>query len=176
MTTKLEEILAGLVALLLICIGIGTWWHFHNADERKEGAAACVQATTQTKTEVIAENTADTTGQAADLKATVAQQNENLQKLSADNADLVKRLHDNALRPSTVPNSGRAAANNCDAGAVRSGQGDTGETVIAAAEVSVLNDCDAEHARADSAVKAYNDWRQRMIERSQKSPTAISVR
>ena len=174
MTTKLEGILAGAVALLVLLIGIGLWWHFHNASEQRQGAAACIQATTQTKTEVAADNTAIESGQAADLKATVAQQNEKLDQLSRDNASLVDRLRARgAIRPSGLPDSGCPAHNDLDAGALRAGQGGPGQA-LASAEVRVLNDCDAEHARADSAVKAYNDYRQRMIDRQKNAPASPS--
>lgn len=172
MTTKLEVILASVLGLVLACFGVGIWYHFHNADERKEGAAACVQATTQTKSEVAAENVADTTGQAADLKATVAQQNEKLSQLSRDNADLVGRLRaGNSVRQSGLPNPGCPAGNDLNAGALRAGQSGA-EQAIASAEVRVFNDCDAEHARADSAVEAYNGWRQRMIDRQKNAPVS----
>ncbi len=175
MTTKLEVILASVLGLVLACLAAGIWYHFHNASERKEGAAACVQATTTTKAAVLEENTGDVTAQAADLKTTVAQQNEKIDQLSRGNAALVSQLYEHALRPSAVSNSGRVTGASCDAGALREGQGDPG-AAVKAAEVAVFNDCDIEHARADSAVKAYNDWRQRMIERSQKTPTAVTVR
>jgi hypothetical protein len=174
MTTQLEKILVCVVGALILAITIVVWWHLHNAGERKLGAQACIAATTETKVEVVARNQADESGQADDLKATVADQNEKLSKLSADNADLIGRLHRDTLHGSPVPNTGGAACPDLNAGALRAGQGDLKQ--IEPAEVAVLNDCDAEHERANAAVSAYNDWRQRMIERSQKTPASVSVR
>jgi hypothetical protein len=175
--TTLERIAAEIVAAIFVIIAATVWWKVHNLDERKEGAVECIASTTQTKAAVAAENTADTSGQAKDLVAIVETQNAQVQNLQRDNADLVERVRRaESIRPSPVPDPRRAASQNCDASPVRAGQGDVGQPGDAGARISaqetlVLGDCDAEHARADAAVAAYNGWRTRMIERSQKTPT-----
>jgi hypothetical protein len=125
----------GILAALLI--GGGIWWNFHNRKEENIGAQACIQATTETKKEAIADNviTIDQHNQA--ISAVVKSYESRIKDLADSNGDLAQRLHDaNAIRKPAVPALAAAAAG------MGSGEGrpDTGG----------LTDCDRREAEVAS--------------------------
>jgi hypothetical protein len=156
------EIAAG---LLLIGIFAG-WWQVHNHTQQKIGAAACVAQTTETKASAVTENKTDVALQVEQLKLVVKTYDDQIVDLHRGNADLVKRLHDDALRAKPVRDPRGTAGEDLSAIDISAGQSralSTHRAALDRAEAQVLGDCDDDFAKLQAVTTAYNDVRARAI-------------
>lgn len=153
------------VAIALVGILVG-WFLWHNASERREGAQVCIQSTTEVKQAAVAHVAVDEKANHDQIKTEVDSYGKKLTDLQSANDDLSRRLS-NALRASAVRNTG-SAAGNCptDAGLPSSKseaeQGSSAAT-IAADVKSVLDACDANQLKVESANNIYNGVRDRAL-------------
>jgi len=89
MTAELKLILGGVLLIAAI-----TWWNLHDRKIEKAATLQCVEAKTETKKEVAADNviTADQHNQA--IAAVVKSYAQQMQDLRDSNSTLAQRLHD----------------------------------------------------------------------------------
>ena len=170
--TSLQRLGIEIVAALLLIAGFVGYWQLHNHVEQQIGAQGCLQSTTETKSEVIADNRVDAAESAAQLANVVRVYDEKLSNLQRDNAALARGVSDNALRRSAADDPRSAA---CGAAPDRRLPGSESEAearreLIATDVEQLLTACDADHAKLDGAVSAYDAARQRAIERAKKTP------
>jgi hypothetical protein len=156
------EIAAG---LLLTGLFVG-WWQLHNHTERTLGASVCIAQTTETKTAAVADNQADAALGALQLQLVVKTYDDQVSTLSRGNADLVQRLHDNALRAKPVSGTGPVAGDDLGPIDVSGGQSravNARRAALDRAEAQVLGDCDDDFAKLEAVTMAYNEVRARAI-------------
>lgn len=161
--TSLERIGIEIAAALMLCGAFVGWWTYHNHAEQKIGAQACIQSTTETKREVIADNAADAGAEAHQLTVAVQTYAQQVSDLSSRNADLAQRLHDNPIRQIPASRPGSAAAGAGCALDLPDGQAGARAAAIDAATKKIFDDCDADYAGRVAVIGAYNEWRERMI-------------
>lgn len=89
MTTEIKLAIAGVLAIIAI-----TWWNLHDRKIEKAATAQCVEAKTEAKKEVAADNvvTVDQHNQA--IAAVVKSYAQQMQDLRDSNSTLAQRLHD----------------------------------------------------------------------------------
>lgn len=164
--TGLQRLGLEIAAAVLLCGAFIGWWQLHNHTEQKIGAEKCIISTTEVKSEAKADNAAAVAGQGIDLQLVVKTYDQHIADLSRSNADLARRLSNNALRQSGAAGAGSAA---CEVRAVElsGGQSDPElrplPATIEAHTAKVFSDCDADHEALIGVTAAYNDWRTRMI-------------
>jgi hypothetical protein len=174
--TTLERIGIEIAGGIVMILAAALWWHLHNLSEQKQGAQSCIEHTTITKQDAASAAGAIETDEASILKERADRDAKIIDDLQRGNADLVERLrHADSLRPSAVRNTPGAARSDSCAVEVPRGQSEVGRAdAIAAAEVAVLNDCDALLVQSRSAIDAYNSWRDKMLtseaEKQKKAP------
>lgn len=165
--TKLEQILAGLVALLASAGVVAGLWISHNHAEQKLGAQQCIQTTTIDHTEAKADVASDQAAQAVDIKAVVQGYETKVLSLQHDNDDLAGRLlASGAVRPRGVPNPGSASQPNCPLPGLPAGESEAAgrSAAITQADLTaVLNAADANQVKTEDCAKLYNGVRDRAI-------------
>lgn len=101
--TSLQRLGAEIAGGVILCVAFISWWALHNHSEQKIGAAACIQATTETKaTAVVADSTIEA-AHAAQISKVVAVYEQKLSDSAHANDGLALRLRNYALRTSPVP-------------------------------------------------------------------------
>lgn len=161
--STVERIGLAAAAGALLLGSLLTWWHVHNLNEQHAGAQACLQASTETKTDVIADNAAGAGAQAVDLQLVVKTYDDKVKSLAADNADLARRLHNGQVRQSAAANPGSAAAGAGCAIFLPAAQSDARAAAIEVATKKIFDDCDADYAGRLAVIDAYNKNRERTI-------------
>jgi hypothetical protein len=156
-------LLTKLGLVLVALLAIGGWFAWHDSSERKQGAQACIQSTTETKTEVKADNAADAQAQTLQLALVVKTYDDKVNDLARSNADLARRLHDNSVRQIPAAHPGPVAGGTLCTVDVPDGQASARAAAIDAATKKVFDDCDADYAGRVAVIQAYNDNRNRMI-------------
>jgi hypothetical protein len=160
----LERIAWEIGGATVLCAIFAGYWFTHNHTEQAIGAQHCIMETTDTKVEVVADNSQLVAAHAAQLTQVVAVYEQKLKDSAGANADLARRLHDNGVRQSALPGPRSAA---CDSGTDRGlsdSQSAAGPGRVEADTAAVLDACDADHAKVTIIANAYNDWRQKMID------------
>lgn len=161
--STLERYAVELIALLVLAGGGVLWWKLHNAGERRAGAQACIQATTETKATAVKADTADADAQAAQLQAIVRGYDAKIAALSANNVALAQRLRDNAVRAGAVPHPGSPAGSPAEQSGLPESESAVADRFWSIDLAATLDACDANQARVEGLEQTYNDWRQRML-------------
>jgi hypothetical protein len=164
--TSIERIAAEIAGGLVLCAAFIGWWQMHNHTMQKIGAATCILSTTEVKTDVVKDNTGIEAAHAAQLTQVVAVYDKKLADSASANASLAARMHDYALRQSTVAGAGRAACPSDTERGLPAGESPPGAGLgrLADDTQAVLDACDADHGKVILVSAAYNDWRQKMID------------
>jgi hypothetical protein len=156
------SLLAKLGIVLVALLAIGGWFAWHDSSERRQGAAACIQGTTETKQEVKADNAADSGAQTLQLALVVKTYDDKVADLARANADLARRLRDPVRQIPTAGPGPVAPGALCPVD-VPDRQSRARAAAIDAATEKVFDDCDADYAGRVAVIQTYNDWRDRMI-------------
>jgi len=158
-------------ALILLACFVG-WWKLHNNTEQQIGAQQCIEHTTETKSEVAADNRVDAAESAAQLANVVRVYDEKVSTLQRDNVALARSVFDQPLRASAAANPRSTACRAApDAGLQQSeSEAAARRQLVAADLVDVFNACDKLSAQLDGAVSAYDAARERAIKRAKKTP------
>jgi hypothetical protein len=108
--TSLERYAIEFAGVLILCGAFIGWWTMHNHGEQRIGAQACIQSTTEVKADAVHDNSDIEAAHAAQLSKVVAVYEQKLNDSAGLNAGLAQRLHDDAVRESTVRRVASAAA------------------------------------------------------------------
>jgi hypothetical protein len=162
----LERLAFEIAGVGVLCGIFWGFWLTHNHTEQTLGAQHCIMETTEVKTAVVADNSQLVAAHAAQLTQVVAVYEQKLADSAGANADLARRLRDNAVRQSAAAGPGPVAAPGAADRGLHASESAAHPRPdrIAADTADVLDACDADHAKVTIVTQAYNDWRQRMID------------
>jgi hypothetical protein len=173
--TTIQRIGAEILGGVLLIAGVLLWWNLHNRAEQKQGAQACIQATTIDKTEAVAQVVSTQAAEAVDINAVVKGYDAKVADLSARNDDLAGRLSaSGAIRASRVSHSGSAAAGECTKSGVDSGQSETlaGLARVRADLDELLAAGDANQVKTEDLATLYDGVRTRALAAAAAAPPA----
>ena len=162
--TSLQRLAAEALGAALLCGAFFGWWKLHNHEERRLGAAACIQATTISKSVAKQELTSDQTAQAADINTVVKGYDSKVVSLSASNDDLSRRLSD-AVRQNGVSHPGPAACPSAADPGLSQGESSARERLgqVRADLKAVLDACDANQVKTEDMAMIYDKMRARAL-------------
>ncbi len=121
--TSLQRLGLEAFAGVVLLGGFVGWWQLHDHAERKIGAAQCIQSTAEVASAAVRDDTSIEAAHAAQLSKVVAVYETKLADSAGANADLARRLHDDALRQSALPGPRGAPRAAAGAGAIPGGAG-----------------------------------------------------
>lgn len=158
--TQLEKIAAGVIAALLLAIAIIIWWNLHDRTEQKIGATACIQSTTETKQTAAAAVATTEEAQHEDIDEVKKRYAQQVQDLSASNADLARRLSTRgAVCTSGVPDPGSAPRGDAANGRLVPSEGHPEASQLE----RILDAGDANQIKIEDCASIYNKVRDRAI-------------
>src|SRR6266852_3414823 len=106
--TSLQRLGIEIVAALILVACFVGWWKLHNNTEQQIGAQQCIEHTTETKTEIVADNRVDQAQSAAQLANVVRVYDEKVSSLQRDNTALARSVFNQPVRARPAADPGPA--------------------------------------------------------------------